>query len=229
MSDYLSIIYDDSLRPYTQYPEQLAGYLFSQFQMKPGHTLLESGCGRGEVLRGFKGLGLEVRGNDLSGESKNLLSDIDIDTCDVENDGLPYPDNNFDILYSKSFLEHFYYPEKYVKEAFRVLKPGGLLLSLVPDWEASYQKYFDDYTHRTPFTFVSLRDIQLIHGFEQVQVLKFRQLPILWRHPSLNIYCNFIAPFVPIRTKNKMRWIREIMLIGVGKKPNPTEENQGAL
>jgi hypothetical protein len=93
------------------------------------------------------------------------------------------------------------------------------MLNLVPDWEANYRKYFDDFTHRTPFTSVSLRDIQLIHGFEKIEVVKFRQLPFLWRSPLLNSLCSLIAPFVPLRTKGKMRWVREIMLIGAGRKP----------
>jgi SAM-dependent methyltransferase len=148
-----------------------------------------------------------------------LLQDMDIEICDVENDDLPYADNSFGVIYTKSFLEHFYYPERIMREALRVLKPGSLMLSLVLDWEANYRKYCDDYTHRAPFTSVSLRDIQLIHGFEKVEVVKFRQLPFLWRFPLLNYSCSLIAPFVPLRAKGKMRWVREIMLIGAGRKP----------
>lgn len=219
MSDYLKVIYDDKRRPYTDYPSKLADYLFENYSMKPGQSLLEPGCGRGEILRCFKDMGMSVQGTDLSPETTLMLNDIDIKICDVENHGLPYLDNSFDIIYSKSFLEHFYYPEKYIKEAYRVLKPGGLLLTMVPDWEVNYRKYFDDYTHRTPFTSISLKDIQLIHGFISVEVVKFRQLPILWKFPSLNVFCDLMAPFIPVRTVGKMRWIRELMLIGVGRKP----------
>jgi cyclopropane fatty-acyl-phospholipid synthase-like methyltransferase len=219
MSDYIKVIYDDKRRPYTDYPRELADYLFRNYSMKSGQSLLEPGCGRGEILRCFKDMGMSVRGTDLSPEATIMLSDIDIKICDVENHGLPYPDNTFDVIYSKSFLEHFYYPERYIKEAYRTLKPGGLLLTMVPDWEVNYRKYFDDYTHRTPFTSISLKDIQLIHGFISVEVVKFRQLPILWKFPSLNIFCDLIAPFIPVRTAGKMRWVRELMLIGVGRKP----------
>lgn len=219
MGDYLTVVYDDKLRPYTDYPGKLARWLFETYDMQPGQTLLEPGCGRGEILKCFRDLGLQVKGSDLSPETAVLLQDMDIEICDVEVDGLPYADNSCDVIYTKSFLEHFYYPERFMKEAMRVLKPGGLMLNLVPDWEANYRKYFDDYTHRTPFTSISLRDIQLIHGFERVEVVKFRQLPVLWRYPVLNSICSLIAPLVPLRTKGKMRWVREIMLIGAGRKP----------
>lgn len=219
MSDYLTVVYDEKLRPYTDYPGKLARLLFDKYGMQAGQTLLEPGCGRGEILKCFRDLGMQVKGSDLSPETAVLLKDMDIKICDVENDGLPYADNSFDVIYTKSFLEHFYYPERFIKEALRVLKPGGLMLNLVPDWEANYRKYFDDYTHRTPFTTVSLRDIQSIHGFEKIEVVKFRQLPFLWRSPLLNSFCSLIAPFVPLRTKGKMRWVREIMLIGAGRKP----------
>jgi len=219
MSKYLTVVYNKENRPYTDYPGKLARFLFEKFGMQRGQTLLEPGCGRGEILRCFRDLGMQVKGSDLSPETRELLQDIDIEICDVENKGLPYADNSFDVIYTKSFLEHFYYPERFMKEALRVLKPGGLMLTLVPDWEANYRKYFDDYTHRTPFTWVSLRDIYLIHGFEKVEVFKFRQLPFLWGSPLLNSLCSLIAPFIPLRTRGKMRWVREIMLIGVGIKP----------
>jgi len=128
---------------------------------------------------------------------------------------LPFPDNSFDMVYNKSFLEHLREPDRFLREARRVLKPGGLLLSLVPDWEVNYKIYFDDFTHRTPFTVISLRDIYLMCDFERISVYKFRQLPIVWRFPLLNYFCAAISPFVPVRTKNKfLRWSRELMLIG---------------
>jgi len=80
-------------------------------------------------------------------------------------------------VYSKSVIEHFHYPERLVQEMYRVLKPGGLAITLCPSWEYNYKMYFEDYSHRTPFMLVSLRDIQIIHGFEDVQVGFFRQLP----------------------------------------------------
>ena len=41
----------------------------------------------------------------------------------------PYEDNYFDLVYSKSFIEHFYYSEKVLMELYRILKPGGKIIT----------------------------------------------------------------------------------------------------
>lgn len=219
MTGYLAVVYDEGERPYTEYPELLCHYLFQSFGMKPGMTMLEPGCGRGEFLESFRKQGLNVQGVDISKEAQLLAKNFPVSICNVEKEALPFADNSFDIVYSKSFIEHLNDPSLYFSEANRVLKPGGLLLTLVPDWESNYKTYFDDFTHRSPFTKVALEDAYRIFGFSQVKVFKFRQLPIVWKYPLLNYVCAAISPFVPVRTKNKFfRWSRELMLVGSARK-----------
>ena len=94
-----------------------------------------------------------------------------------------------------------------------------MLLTLVPDWESNYKIYFDDFTHRTPFTQMALTDAYKMYGFKEVRAFKFRQLPIVWKYPIINYFCAIITPFISVRTKNKFfRWSRELMLVGVGVK-----------
>lgn len=223
MADYLTVVYGDNVRPLTDYPSKLVKYLFKRFEMKPGMKILEPGCGRGEFLKVFKDLGMNVVGLDRSEESRDLLveNDIEFFTCDVEADtGLPFQDNSFDVIYNKSFMEHLKYPDIFLHEAYRVLKPGGMILCLIPDWESNYKIYFDDFTHRTPFTKPSLEDIYRICDFENVEVTKFRQLPLVWKYPILNYFCALISPFISVRVENKfLRWSRELMLLGYAHKP----------
>lgn len=219
-SDYLTVVYDEGQRPFTDYPKKLCHYLFQTAKLKPEMKMLEPGCGRGEFLANFQDLGLDVTGVDISPNAKEFSTGFPISLCDIENEALPFENNTFDVIFSKSFIEHLYYPERYLKEAYRVLKPGGILITLVPDWEANYKIYFDDFTHRTPFTKVSLCDAYQMFGFEDSKVYKFRQLPIVWKYPLINHFCSLISPLIPVRTKHKfLRWSRELMLIGIGKKP----------
>ena len=149
-----------------------------------------------------------------------MLESVEIKQTNLDNEPLPFENDYFDFIYHKSLLEHLWHPEHFMKECIRILKPGGVLLSLVPDWEANYKIYFDDFTHRTPFTQVSLTDIYRMCDFEQIEVFKFRQLPIVWRYPMLNYVCAMISPFVPFRTEIKfLKWSKLIMLISSGRKP----------
>ena len=220
MADYLKVIYDTKSHPLNSYPRKLVMYLIKSFQLKKGDKLLEPGCGRGEFLNEFNNLGLECFGIDLSPLAGSLCPGIEVKKkIDIENDTWPYPDNFFDCIYSKSLMEHLYAPDKYLIEAKRVLKPDGKIICLIPDWEANYKTYFDDFTHRTPFTKVSLRDILSITDYKNIIVSKFRQLPIVWKYPILNIFCKLISPFIPVRTQNKfLRFSRELMLIGYAEK-----------
>ena len=223
MADYLKVIYGESVRPFTDYPAKLVKHLFDRFDMKKGMKILEPGSGRGEFLRVFKHLGMDAVALDISEECKDLLSEdgIDLIVCDVEGQkGLPFPDNHFDVIYNKSFMEHLRHPDAFLQEAHRILKPGGMILCLIPDWESNYKTYFDDFTHVSPFTKPSLEDIYKICDFENINVVKFRQLPIVWKYPILNYFCAAISPFIPVRVQNKfLRWSRELMLVGCAYKP----------
>lgn len=58
-------------------------------------------------------------------------------------EGLPFPDNSMDVVYSSHFLEHLTKEQaKFVlKEFYRVLKPNGILRIVVPDLENICREY----------------------------------------------------------------------------------------
>jgi SAM-dependent methyltransferase len=222
--DYVDVVYNERDRPLTTYPDKLARYLVDCYGVKPGQSLLDIGCGRGEFLRGFIRCGVKGYGVDRSRAAEKYCPEAELRTTDLESDGIPYPDNFFDVIYSKSVIEHFYYPEKLAQEMFRVLKPGGMAITLCPDWEFNYRIYFEDYTHRTPFMQSSLRDIHLIHGFENVLVGRFRQLPVLWGAGRWLLPLAEVTRIVaPDFLKPYSKWVRfskEIMLISSATKPH---------
>ena len=59
--------------------------------------------------------------------------------------GIPSPNEDFDVVYHSDILEHFpksYAPE-FLKECWRVLKPGGIIRVVQPDLEQIVRLYLD--------------------------------------------------------------------------------------
>lgn len=219
--DHLATIFTEKHRPRTNYPNQLAKHLTERFHLAQGARLLEIGCGRAEFLIGFKRVGLSVMGTDSCLSARDLCEDkdVEISQCMLGRDSLPYANATFDIVFSKSLLEHMRDPHVYMAESLRVLRPGGTLITMTPDWESCHQKFYDDFTHVQPYTDISLLFLYEQYALTDILVEKFRQLPIVWKYPALRYVCRFVSPFVPVRTKNRfLRWSRELMLLAVGRK-----------
>lgn len=73
----------------------------------------------------------------------------------------------FDAVLASNLFEHFA-PDTLptvVEEVRRVLRPGGQLLIVQPNFRYAWRHYFDDYTHRSVFTHVSLPALLRAHGF----------------------------------------------------------------
>jgi len=221
--DYLSVVYNEKTRPRTNYPQELAAHLCRRFQLQNGMTLLDTGCGRGELLDAFARAGLRVTGVDQSPVAVEQLRAFDVKLCDAGKEQFPYPDNSFDVVFSKSVIEHFYAPDHFLHESLRVLKTGGRLIVMTPDWITQMPIFYDDHTHRRPFTKDGLKDLLLISGLNQVESDLFYQLPILWKYPWLKYLSRTIAIFYPVARKTKVkfiRWSAELMLLATGVKPN---------
>lgn len=91
--------------------------------------LVDFGCGNMPYRPLFADFVAQYKGCDFAG---NEMADCIISP----NGSLPFPDSDTDIILSSQVLEHVRSPEKYLGEAFRVLKPGGLLfLSTHGTWQ----------------------------------------------------------------------------------------------
>ncbi len=222
---YLETIYSENNTPFTTYPSKLIKFLIDKANLKEDQKILELGCGRGEFIIEFKKNGLETYGVDLSDYSKNFFPELNFTKVDMTKDKLPFKDNYFDVIYSKSFIEHFYYPEAVFEEAYRVLKPGGLIITLTPEWCYIYKSFYDDFTHRVPFTKESLKDIHKINNFEIISIESFIQLPILFKKNIISKFFKILSfltrVIVPEYFRMHNKWIRfskEIMLLSIAKK-----------
>jgi SAM-dependent methyltransferase len=224
MSDYLEIEYAEDKRPMTTYPSLLAAHLFESLSFKLGESLLEFGSGRAELLSHFTRLGLETYAVDSAQSSAafaekagarfKLFTFKDIESAES------LLEMQYDIVFSKSFVEHISNPLEYASASYRLLKPGGLFVTLTPDWESNKEIFYDDLTHIKPFTKVSMQQLLEYGNFIDIKVKTFRQLPITWNSKIFNALAAMTSQLSKPRAKNKwMRWSKELMILGVGRKP----------
>jgi len=230
--NYLDIIYFRDEYGEDQYPQKLCNYIAERFfgdaPARKGREILDVGSGKGNHLVGFKRNGLKPYGIDKRDECLKIFDEFDIRPCNLEKDPLPFEDETFDFVFSKSVLEHVTNTDNFLKESLRVLKPGGKAVMLTPDWGSQCKFFWDDYTHVKAFTRKSLQNAMAICGFENPQCEYFLQLPFTWKYPWAEFFTSIIA-LLPDRLKWKdkdesefrilIRFSKEKMLLSYGTKP----------
>lgn len=95
---------------------------------------------------------------------------IDFLLADMERGHFPVADSTLDLVVMTSTLEHLAQPEAIATEIRRVLKPGGVVFITVPDIRKYKFRFWDDITHKRPFTDRSLRFLFESHQFETLEL-----------------------------------------------------------
>ena len=180
---YLDITYSDKKTPRTQYPYALGKELVKRTGKTSG-KFLDLGCGRGEYLDVFSDMGFDVTGFDLMTHMveghKSLMINLESESLPAEHVG------QYDLIFTKSVIEHMKNPMGLMNAAHEALRPGGIAVMMTPAWEYTYWgPFYCDHTHVTPWTKQSLAEALLLAGFEEIHVEHFFQLPFLWRYPFL--------------------------------------------
>lgn len=111
-----------------------------------GKKVLEIGSGAGAHSALFASLGAKMYSMDITHDrvaataSKiDLLNNSHENIClQADAEKLPFPDNYFDIVYSNGVLHHSPDTPLAVKEAFRVLKPGGKAVIMLYSRDSFY-------------------------------------------------------------------------------------------
>lgn len=104
----------------------------------PGARVLDYGCGAGRLVRAGLAAGLAIQGVDIfyagsrareEAQASGLLGSAIHEMTDGR---LPYPDESFHLIVNNQVMEHVEDLDAVLCEIHRVLKPGGLVLSLFP-------------------------------------------------------------------------------------------------
>jgi SAM-dependent methyltransferase len=90
---------------------------------------------------------------------------IEFICTDIEKNPIPLPDSSCDVVLICSTLEHLSNPEEIASEIHRLLKKNGVVFITVPDIEKYKFSFFNDSTHKRPFTKRALEFLFACFGF----------------------------------------------------------------
>lgn len=148
-------------------------------------TVLDLGTGYGDFINLVEAktkyaLDLNPAAADYLDESITFINKRADESDDIT-------DGTLDVMFSSNLFEHLDRTELDVAMAAvtRAMKPGGTLILVGPNFRYAYREYFDDYTHKTIYTHVSLADLMYEYGFEPVKIMpRFLPLSLKSRLPK---------------------------------------------
>lgn len=122
-------------------------------------------------------------GNFIAQDPKNIIGiDADEDSIKIARKRelnanvrdatkkLPFKDSSIKNVHCRHLLEHLEEPLPFMKEIFRCLKKSGRLVLLT---DKMTEQFWDDYTHKKPFTKRSLEQLAYDAGFRKYKIYEF--------------------------------------------------------
>jgi ubiquinone/menaquinone biosynthesis C-methylase UbiE len=146
---------------------EICNYLNQHFIPKDS-AVLELGSGYGDFIgqiKARKKVAIEIE--DIHEERMQSYPDVKI-LFGSAMELLPILDKDqFDFVFASNYFEHFVIED--IKEQIRgvtgVLKEGGKLVIIQPNFQLYPGKYFDDWTHKTVFSHETMVGFLEMNGF----------------------------------------------------------------
>jgi ubiquinone/menaquinone biosynthesis C-methylase UbiE len=161
-----------------------------------GEYVLDLGCGRGTSRAALEHAGYQYVSLDYGSPNAHVLADAH---------AIPFRDQSFRAILCLAVLEHLQHPYVAAREAFRVLKPGGVMLGTVAFLEPWHES---SYYHHSPLgTLNTLTQA----GFEVVVVAPKKEWPALQAQSRMGLFPNLPhfackALVAPLQALHRLYW-----------------------
>ncbi len=88
-------------------------------------------------------------------------------------------EGSIDVVFASNLLEHLSKKQliKTISEISRITHSGSALILIQPNYRYAYRNYFDDFTHVTIFTHISIQDWLMTNNFKTIRIVP-RYLPL---------------------------------------------------
>ncbi len=116
--------------------------IYSLIELPKGAKILDLGCRDAEYLNGIikahpgkvtKAVGIDITDKKFSSIPYSAPIELKVMNCEEK---LAFPDNEFDLVFSKNLLECIRDKKAFIDEMHRVLKPGGTVICVHTDFDS---------------------------------------------------------------------------------------------
>lgn len=186
--------------------------------VRPGSSVLDVGCGIGDLLLSFLDRGAAAEGTDVAQfalkVAKRRLSHADLVQSDAR--WLPFREGHYSVVVCSEVLEHVKNHAKIAEEINRILAPGGIAVLTVPHGEQhwTWEDRVDGHLRR--YTKKQFVDLMRGAGFdiEEIKCWGF-PLAVLFRKTiSTPLYNRgFHESKSGVKNSPIFRWLLRIIVI----------------
>jgi len=167
----------------------------------PDHCVLELGAGYGDFINAVvarRRIAIDpwpgFTGYLAPGIEGVVGSAADLDFLD---------DHSIDFVFASNLFEHLTRDDlaSILAQLQRKLRPSGTLNIMQPNYRYAFREYFDDYTHISIYSHISLADFLTANGYSVLQIHpRFLPLTIKSRLPvsPLLIQAYLLSPIKPM-------------------------------
>jgi len=169
-------------------------------QIPAGAQVLDLGCGNGSFISLYRDRGWHLHGTDFSSTgieiAKQNFPDIDFILADASSPAGDIAERVglVDLIISTEVIEHLYNPRGFLKNAYDLLKPGGLFVVTTPYHgylknlmlavTGSMDKHYTvlwDHGHIKFWSPATLSQALTESGFRDLKMVGAGRLPGLWK------------------------------------------------